>query len=78
MREKKTEHGTNFNATNHYDTTQLFDAEYKSQYELSIPSYVLRERLDEWQEFYDQYLDTCQDRERNLESQNKAQRNRIR
>lgn len=76
--DKKKEHGINFNATNYYDTTHLFESEYQSEYDLSIPAYVLRERLDEWQEFYDEYLDASQDRIRDLESQNKAQAKRIR
>lgn len=76
--EKKKEHGINFNATNYYDTSHLFESEYESEYELSIPAYVLREHLEEWQEFYDEYLETCQDRVRDLEAQNEAQDQRVR
>ena len=63
---KHSEYGGNAKPTNYYSTKRRA-SEYRDEYGLSVPRYVLRQEFDEWVEYVDEYTDVFDKRLKLLE-----------
>ena len=65
--DKVHEYGGNAKATNYYTSTARA-SEYRDEYDLSIPRYVLRQDFDEWVEFIDEWTEVYESKMNALET----------
>lgn len=74
--DQKKEYGGASRDTNFYETTNLV-REYKDEFGLAVPVFVLRERLNDWEEYGDQHLKSYEQKYKDLKQENQALQSQI-